>query len=116
MAAVAVGWQVYAYTSSAFDLGIVGLMEFIPTALLVFLGGAPTVGALVMATLLARHAIDRRVGMRMLQAVILFGLATVVFAISHSIWVSTVALAVLGAARYGELRDSYFTRAAGDPG
>jgi len=26
IAAVAVGWQVYALTSSAFDLGIVGLM------------------------------------------------------------------------------------------
>lgn len=39
VAAVAVGWQVYALTNSAFDLGIVGLMEFIPTAFLVFLAG-----------------------------------------------------------------------------
>ena len=36
IAAVAVGWQVYALTSSAFDLGLVGLVQFIPTALLVF--------------------------------------------------------------------------------
>jgi MFS family permease len=37
--AVAVGWQVYALTGSAFDLGIVGLVQFIPTALLVFVAG-----------------------------------------------------------------------------
>src|SRR5580700_2385933 len=39
MAAVAVGWQVYALTRSAFDLGMVGLVQFIPTALLVFVAG-----------------------------------------------------------------------------
>jgi hypothetical protein len=27
---VAVGWQVYALTRSAFDLGLVGLVQFIP--------------------------------------------------------------------------------------
>jgi len=51
-----------------------------------------------MATLLARYAIRRRVGMRMFQAVIVFGLATVVFAVSRSLWISILALAVLGAA------------------
>jgi MFS family permease len=39
MAAVAVGWQVYSLTSSAFDLGMVGLVQFIPTAVLVFAAG-----------------------------------------------------------------------------
>src|ERR1700722_2143244 len=39
MAAVAVGWQVYALTNSAFDLGMVGLTQFLPTAVLVFLAG-----------------------------------------------------------------------------
>jgi MFS family permease len=62
------------------------------------LRGAPAIGALLMAAVLARHAIHRRVGRRMLQAVIVFGLATVVFAVSRSIWVSIFALAVLGAA------------------
>ena len=62
------------------------------------LRAAPAVGALVMTTILARHAIDRRVGMRMFQAVIVFGVATVVFALSHWIWLSVLALAVLGAA------------------
>jgi MFS family permease len=39
MAAVAVGWQVYSLTHSAFDLGMVGLVQFIPTAVLVFAAG-----------------------------------------------------------------------------
>ena len=62
------------------------------------LRGAPAVGALFMTLVLARFAIRRRAGMRMFQAVIVFGLATVVFALAQSIWVSIVALAVLGAA------------------
>jgi len=62
------------------------------------LRSAPAVGALLMATLLSRYAIKRRVGMRMFQAVIVFGLATAVFALSTSIWISIAALAILGAA------------------
>jgi MFS family permease len=62
------------------------------------LRGAPAVGALLMAAVLARHPIDRRVGMRMFQAVIIFSAATIVFAFSRSIWLSILALAVLGAA------------------
>src|SRR5260221_11619403 len=44
IAAVAVGWQIYDLTGSAFDLGMVGLVQFLPTALLVFVAG---------------HAVDR---------------------------------------------------------
>jgi len=62
------------------------------------LRGAPAVGALLMSALLARHPIERRVGLRMFQAVIVFGLATIVFAVSRSLWLSIVALAILGAA------------------
>ena len=51
-----------------------------------------------MAALLARTSITRRVGLRMFQAVIVFGVATVVFALSHWLWLSLIALAVLGAA------------------
>ena len=36
---VAIGWQVYALTGSAFALGMVGLVQFIPSALLVFAAG-----------------------------------------------------------------------------
>jgi MFS family permease len=62
------------------------------------LRAAPAVGALMMTVVLARHAIQRRIGMRMFQAVIVFGLATVVFALSHLIWLSLLALAIMGAA------------------
>src|ERR1700758_70243 len=37
--AVAIGWQVYDMTGRAFDLGMVGLVQFLPTALLVFVAG-----------------------------------------------------------------------------
>jgi predicted MFS family arabinose efflux permease len=47
---------------------------------------------------LTRYSINRRVGMRMFQAVIIFGLATAVFAVSQWLWLSVAALAVLGAA------------------
>jgi MFS family permease len=62
------------------------------------LRSAPAVGALLMTAVLARHGLERRVGLRMFQAVIVFGLATVVFGLSHLIWLSILALAVLGAA------------------
>ena len=62
------------------------------------LRGAPAVGALLMTVVLARYTIRRRVGLRMFQAVIVFGLATVVFALSRSLFLSVLALAVLGAA------------------
>jgi MFS family permease len=62
------------------------------------LRGAPAVGALLMSAVLARHTIKRRVGMRMFQAVIIFGAATVVFAVSHRLWLSLLALAIMGAA------------------
>ena len=62
------------------------------------LRAAPAVGALLMTAVLARHAIHRRVGMRMFQAVIVFGVATIVFAVSQVMWLSVVALAIMGAA------------------
>ncbi|MEH2560988.1 MFS family permease [Bradyrhizobium sp. AZCC 2289] len=62
------------------------------------LRAAPAVGALLMTAFLARHTIHRRVGMRMFQAVIVFGAATVVFALSHWMWLSVLVLAILGAA------------------
>src|SRR6202167_5195632 len=37
--AVAVGWQIYALTNSALDLGLIGLTQFVPMALLVFVAG-----------------------------------------------------------------------------
>lgn len=62
------------------------------------LRAAPAVGALFMTAYLAHHTIHRRVGLRMFQAVIVFGVATIVFALSKLMWLSVVSLAVLGAA------------------
>jgi MFS family permease len=62
------------------------------------LRAAPAIGALMMTTWLARHSIGRRVGLRMFQAVIVFGAATILFAVSHWIWLSVLSLAILGAA------------------
>src|SRR5689334_22052706 len=62
------------------------------------LRAAPAVGALLMTVVLARHAISRHVGLRMFQAVIVFGLATIVFALSSWMWLSVLSLAILGAA------------------
>jgi len=62
------------------------------------LRGAPAVGALLMTALLARRPISRRVGMRMFQAVIVFGIATIIFGLSHLVWLSLLALGVMGAA------------------
>src|SRR5271156_170884 len=39
IAAVAVGWQIYSLTHSAFDLGLAGLVQFLPSALLMFPAG-----------------------------------------------------------------------------
>jgi len=62
------------------------------------LRASPAAGALLMTFVLSRHAIERRAGLRMFQAVIVFGVATIVFAFSRTLWLSIVALAVLGAA------------------
>ena len=62
------------------------------------LRAAPAVGALLMTAFLARYTINHRVGLRMFQAVIVFGAATIVFALSHWTWLSVLALAILGAA------------------
>src|SRR5215475_2907822 len=39
IAAVAIGWQIYDLTGRAFDLGMVGLVQFLPTAILLFIAG-----------------------------------------------------------------------------
>ncbi|MEH2468668.1 MFS family permease [Nitrobacteraceae bacterium AZCC 2161] len=62
------------------------------------LRAAPAVGALLMTVVLTRTSINRRVGMRMFQAVIVFGIATAVFAVSQLVWLSLLALAIMGAA------------------
>jgi MFS family permease len=62
------------------------------------LRAAPAVGALAMSVLLARSPLLHRVGRTMFISVFIFGVATIVFAVSTSFCLSLGALAVLGAA------------------
>ena len=64
IAAVAIGWQIYDITGSAFQLGMVGLVQFLPTALLVFVAG---------------HAADRFERKRVVQLCQLAEAATALF-------------------------------------
>ena len=64
MLALMIGWQIYALTNSAFDLGLVGLIQFVPAVIL---------------TLLIGHAADRydrRLIVRVAQGV--YALAAVI--------------------------------------
>jgi len=62
------------------------------------LRGAPAVGALLMTAWLARRPLKSKAGLRLFQAVMVFGLASVVFGLSTVLWISLAALAVMGAA------------------
>ena len=62
------------------------------------LRAAPAVGALATSLLLARFPFRRKAGARLFICVALFGVATIVFGLSHSLWLSLAALAVSGAA------------------
>ncbi|MBV9347752.1 MAG: MFS transporter [Pseudolabrys sp.] len=61
------------------------------------LRSAPAIGALLTTIALSRWPIERRIGPVMFGVVGLFGVATIVFALSKSLPLSVVALAVLGA-------------------
>ena len=61
------------------------------------LRASPALGALIMSVMLAHRPIPSRAGHVMFGAVMTFGAATVVFALSHWIALSMVALFLLGA-------------------
>jgi MFS family permease len=63
-----------------------------------FLRSAPAAGALAMSILLVHIPMNRHVGIKMFAAVMVFGIATVIFSISTSLTISLVALVILGAA------------------
>jgi MFS family permease len=62
-----------------------------------WLRAAPGVGAALTGLVLSMHPVTQRVGRWMFGGVILFGLATLVFGVSTSFWISLAALTVLGA-------------------
>ena len=61
------------------------------------LRASPAIGAAVVAAFLATRPIQRKAGLSMFAGVALFGVATLVFAISKSMIVSVIALILLGA-------------------
>ena len=62
------------------------------------LRAAPAIGATSVAILMAISPIRQRAGFWMFGGVAVFGLATIAFGLSKSLWVSVAALAVLGGA------------------
>lgn len=62
------------------------------------LRSAPAVGAIAMSVVLMRLPMHKHVGLKMFAAVIVFGLGTIVFAVSTNLYLSLAALAVMGAA------------------
>jgi len=62
------------------------------------LRSAPAVGAAVVALVLASRPVHRRAGFSLFMGVAVFGMATIVFGLSKSFWLSLGALATLGGA------------------
>ena len=62
------------------------------------LRSAPAIGALATSVFLARYPLEHRLGPTLFRSVIVFGAATVVFALSADFALSLVALTILGAA------------------
>src|ERR1700733_8726155 len=62
------------------------------------LRAAPSAGAIVFGLVLAARPPKSRVGLKMFAAVGIYGLSTLVFAVSRSMVLSVLALAILGAA------------------
>ncbi len=62
------------------------------------LRAAPAVGAVTMSLIMARFPLHRRAGRRLFICVSIFGAATVIFGLSHTLWLSLASLAIAGAA------------------
>jgi MFS family permease len=63
-----------------------------------WLRGAPAAGATLMALWFSFRPLQHNVGVKMLWAVVVFGIATIVFGLSKNYWLSLGAMSVLGAA------------------
>lgn len=76
------------YASNILKIGPLGLG---------LLRSAPAIGALITSAFLARKPLKRNEGIKMFIAVILFGIFTIIFAVSTSFLLSFVSLVLLGA-------------------
>ena len=61
------------------------------------LRSAPAVGALITSIVLSRHPVERHIGRKMFAVVAIYGVATIMFALSTSFPLSLLVLAMLGA-------------------
>src|SRR5438552_4706765 len=89
MVAVAVGWQVYAIHRSALDLGLIGLLEFVPLPLLALPAGH-------LADRFSRRTIFA--ASLALNVAVTVGLLVVSLTASHVLWPFLVLAAATGAA------------------
>jgi MFS family permease len=62
------------------------------------LRAAPAVGAVTMSVVMARFPLHRHAGRWLFICVSIFGVATVIFGLSHTLWLSLASLAIAGAA------------------
>src|SRR5207248_7313065 len=89
MVAVAVGWQVYAIQRSALDLGLIGLLEFVPLPLLALPAGH-------LADRFSRRTIFA--ASLALNVAVTLGLLVVSLTASHLLWPFLVLAAATGVA------------------
>lgn len=62
------------------------------------LRAAPAFGAVAMSLVMARHPLRRQTGRWLFVCVSIFGVATIIFGLSRSLWLSLTSLAIGGAA------------------
>jgi MFS family permease len=89
MVAVAVGWQVYAIHRSAFDLGLIGLLEFVPLPLLALPAGQ-------LADRFSRRSVFAL--SLALNVAVTLGLLFVSLTASHRLWAYLLLATATGAA------------------
>jgi MFS family permease len=87
---VAVGWMIYDISRDPFDLGLVGLVQFLPTLLLVLVTGT-------VADSFPRHRII--IGCLVVEFIAIGGVFLVNQSGNHEIWPILCLLALLGAGR-----------------
>lgn len=87
---VAVGWMLYDISGNAFDLGLVGLVQFLPTLLLVLVTGT-------VADSFPRHRII--IACLAVEFLVIFGIFLVHDSGNQQIWPILSLIAVLGAGR-----------------
>jgi MFS family permease len=61
------------------------------------LRSAPAVGAILVSLILTRYSVEKAIGKTLFASLVVFALATILFGVSHSFWLSLFALFLIGA-------------------